>query len=410
MKNSWVEPLPRAGSVRFSPLLGAHQRRVGIGRPGEERRVASNEEFKCRPAGVSQASGLRALMNESLHICEVLKDVCLFNGTFSFVSYSGGSEQSRLIELAKKMVVRDPFDSMRRKKLAHYHPLRPPAAGSTAATLLAREVATRDFSPCLPLVWLPVWSLNFAEQMLNSAVPIFELRQKGIIPSDVLLRPDVDHFPWWKLPPAIFEMWSAFSSHKVQPIPSHTHPFHPVASNPIPWLPIPSHPRSVASHPVASHPIASHPVASHPVASHPIASHPVASHPVSSHPVSRRIPSHPIPPHPVPSQAQLLRRVAPRCSEREARRALNSTLPRGIRDHGIRRRCAASCYQYVCSSSSFSFSFSTYAFTFTPSAISSAPDLALFRAATCSFAAPNLAFAHLIGSLIWQALAVLLLS
>ena len=179
-------------------------------------RVPADETCKPVAAHYANPAELEALRNNSLHICEVLHRVCIFNGTFSFYEKEAGEgEQARLIALSKKMIVRDPFDSMRKHKLAWYHPLRPQAKGTAGAKLLSQEVSTRGFSECLPLVWLPVWSLNFAEQMLNSAIPLYELRKKGIFPPNVLLRPDTDHFPFWKLPPAIFEMWGAFSENPV---------------------------------------------------------------------------------------------------------------------------------------------------------------------------------------------------
>ena len=99
-------------------------------------------------------------------------------------------------EFARTFVVRDPYDSHKEHTLSRYHKLRAPAPGSATAEILRRRVARGGLSQCVPLVWLPVWALNFAEQLINSAVPLHELESMGAFDrKSVLLRPDVDSFP-----------------------------------------------------------------------------------------------------------------------------------------------------------------------------------------------------------------------
>ena len=144
----------------------------------------------CTTTEPPSASVLAALQQRG-HYCRLLRDTCLFNGTLVPVNQDDGT-----VQFAKTFAVRDPYDSHKEHMLARYHKLRAPAPGSAAAEILRRKVA-RGLSDCeLPLVWLPVWALNFAEQLINSAVQLHELEAVGAYSrKSVLLRPDVDSFP-----------------------------------------------------------------------------------------------------------------------------------------------------------------------------------------------------------------------
>ena len=74
--------------------------------------------------------------------------------------------------------------------LRQLHAMQPARPGTAAAKLLTEEVQARGFSPCVPLVWRPVWAFNFGEQFANTLSPLHELQAAGLVDDRLLLRPD----------------------------------------------------------------------------------------------------------------------------------------------------------------------------------------------------------------------------
>ena len=128
------------------------------------------------------------------HECTVLNHVCLFNGTI-LPSAPGGRAEQEAVRLATTLTVRSMFGSHQKFKLSYLHPMRALEPSSPGAGLLRRAVKRDGWSPCVPLVWVPVWAFSFAEHFINSVVPVAELLEAGLIDERVLLRPDLNARP-----------------------------------------------------------------------------------------------------------------------------------------------------------------------------------------------------------------------
>lgn len=153
-----------------------------------------------------------ALTNGTRHTCAVLHHACLFNATI--VPFGGSAtEEQQAAAAAQRIMVRNIFNSHSAPfPLQQLHSMRPARPGTAAAKLLAQEVEARGFSPCLPLVWRPVWAFNFGEQFANTLSPLHELQAERLVDDRLLLRPDLAAAsrPSWYQP-----LFGAFSQHPL---------------------------------------------------------------------------------------------------------------------------------------------------------------------------------------------------
>jgi len=149
---------------------------------------------------------VRGLLNGSRHRhdCSVLHRVCLFNDTI-LPAVAGGRAERKAQALAKSMRVRSMYGSHQVNPLEFWHPMRAPEPGGLGAMLIKRA----SFSPCVPLLWVPVWAFSFAEVFINSVVPLHELLEAGLVDEHVLLRPDLHTRPFGKY--KFYEMVAALS-------------------------------------------------------------------------------------------------------------------------------------------------------------------------------------------------------
>ena len=165
-------------------------------------------EHCTAPARLDEA----ALTNGTRHTCAVLRHACLFNATI--VPFGGSpTEEQRAAAAAQRIMVRNIFNSHSAPfPLKQLHPMRPARPGTAAAKLLAQEVEARGFSPCVPLVWRPVWAFNFGEQFANTLSPLHELQAAMLVDDRLLLRPDLAAAarPSWYQP-----LFGAFSQHPL---------------------------------------------------------------------------------------------------------------------------------------------------------------------------------------------------
>ena len=167
-------------------------------------------DSSCAAAGIDVAG----LVNSSRHRhrCEVLRRLCFFNGTI--LPYEPGPDANAALRIATSMIVRSQFGSHATFPLAQLHPMRPPATGSTAASLLLRQA--EQLSRCVPLVWIPVWAFSFADSFVSSLVPIDELLSAGLINEHVQLRPDLVAWPRSKNP--IYRMIGSLSTQPIRTV------------------------------------------------------------------------------------------------------------------------------------------------------------------------------------------------
>ena len=145
----------------------------------------------CTAPSRFEEAGLTANHTSHRHTCAVVRHACLFNATI--VPYGASqAEVEQAAAAAQNVMVRNIFNSYGKPfPLRTLHSMRPAAPGSAAARLLAREVEARGFSPCVPLVWRPVWAFTFGEQFANSISPLYELHAAKLIDDGLLLRPDL---------------------------------------------------------------------------------------------------------------------------------------------------------------------------------------------------------------------------
>lgn len=145
----------------------------------------------CLPPENLDEAGLAA--NGTRHSCAVLHHACLFNSTI--VPYGASeAEERHAVEVSKRLMIRNIFNSHSAPfPLRDLHELRGVrrGSGSLADRVLDAEVEARGFSPCVPLVWRPVWAFNFGESFANSISPLHELHAGKLIDPRVLLRPDL---------------------------------------------------------------------------------------------------------------------------------------------------------------------------------------------------------------------------
>ena len=167
-------------------------------------------DSSCAAAAIDVAG----LVNSSRHRhrCEVLRRLCFFNGTI--LPYEPGPDANAALRIATSMIVRSQFGSHATFPLAQLHPMRPPATGSTAASLLLRQA--EQLSRCVPLVWIPVWAFSFADSFVSSLVPIDELLSAGLINEHVQLRPDLVAWPRSKNP--IYRMIGSLSTQPIRTV------------------------------------------------------------------------------------------------------------------------------------------------------------------------------------------------
>ena len=160
------------------------------------------------------AIDISGLVNSSRHRhrCEVLRRLCFFNGTI--LPYEPGPDADAALRIATSMIVRSQFGSHATFPLAQLHPMRPPATGSAAASLLLRQA--EQLSRCVPLVWIPVWAFSFADSFVSSLVPIDELLSAGLINEHVQLRPDLVAWPRSKNP--IYRMIGSLSTQPIRTV------------------------------------------------------------------------------------------------------------------------------------------------------------------------------------------------
>lgn len=144
------------------------------------------------------------------HRCEVLRQLCFWNGTL--VPSRAGPEAERARLLASSLWVRSPFGSHQQFRLSHLHPMLPPDTGSATAVLLQQARLSR----CTALFWVPVWAFSFADSFVSSLVPIDELQAAGLIDEHVQLRPDLHAWPRSKNP--IYRMIAALSTEPTRTV------------------------------------------------------------------------------------------------------------------------------------------------------------------------------------------------
>ena len=161
-------------------------------------------------AGLANASRHR-------HRCEVLRQLCFFNGTL--VPLSAGPHADQALRVATSMVVRSQFGSHATFPLTQLHPMLPPGNGSSAAAILERHGS--PLSRCVPLVWVPTWAFSFADSFVSSLVPIDELQSAGLLDEHVLLRPDLVSWPRQKNP--IYRMIGALSAQPIRTVREAAH-------------------------------------------------------------------------------------------------------------------------------------------------------------------------------------------
>ena len=151
-----------------------------------------------------------AQLAASRHKCHIVRDVCIFNATL--FPRKPASEKVRSLQ------VRSPSYSHHSLALHEWFGLMPATSGSLAAALVRRRQRRHGYSACVPLVWLPVWALNFYETMQNSVAPLHELLlTTRALDRRVLLRPDLGHTVWWwKRPRFIDALLQPFSTHSLR--------------------------------------------------------------------------------------------------------------------------------------------------------------------------------------------------
>jgi len=167
-------------------------------------------DSSCAAAAIDVAGLVNSSRNR--HRCEVLRRLCFFNGTI--LPYEPGPDANAALRIATSMIVRSQFGSHATFPLAQLHPMRPPATGSTAASLLLRQA--EQLSRCVPLVWIPVWAFSFADSFVSSLVPIDELLSAGLINEHVQLRPDLVAWPRSKNP--IYRMIGSLSTQPIRTV------------------------------------------------------------------------------------------------------------------------------------------------------------------------------------------------
>ena len=158
--------------------------------PGRGQRGVRSGDGSGEGACANPSIDYARLLNgtDHRHTCERLQRACLFNGTI--VSAEPGSADAAHAAVVAGLRVRDMWESGQEHALSDYHSLRHPT-NPLGAALVADAAHGGGFSACVPLVWLPVWLMNFGESLVASLLPIDELQEARLIDGRVLLTPEL---------------------------------------------------------------------------------------------------------------------------------------------------------------------------------------------------------------------------
>ena len=168
---------------------GRGKRGAGRGKGGGrgQRRVQHDMESACANPSIDYARLLSG--TDHRHTCERVRRACLFNGTIVSAD-PGSADAAHAAAVARRLRVRDMWESGQEHALSDYHTLRHPA-NPLGAALVADAARGGGFSACVPLVWLPAWLMNFGESLVASLLPIDELQEARLIDGRVLLTPEL---------------------------------------------------------------------------------------------------------------------------------------------------------------------------------------------------------------------------
>ena len=191
----------------------ARRRRRDRHRTAAQPRVPVHLQPECSASGAIDVTGLVGRLKRHRHTCVHLRDVCMFNGTLH--PWGAGLSRDELRD-ARTLHVRSPTYSFHRYPLREAHPLRLPEPGSATARVLTREVETRGWSACTPLMWMPTWFKNFGELLHFSVSPLVELHNASLIDDAVLLRPDLSYVWWWMRPKYFDELLQPLSANPLR--------------------------------------------------------------------------------------------------------------------------------------------------------------------------------------------------
>ena len=161
--------------------------RRGRGRGG--RGKGTGAERACANPSVDYARLLNG--TDHRHTCERVRRACLFNGTIVSAE-PGSADAAHAAAVARRLRVRDMWESGQEHPLSDYHSLRHPT-NPLGAALSADAARGGSLSACVPLVWLPAWLMNFGESLVASLLPIDELQEARLIDGRVLLTPELWH-------------------------------------------------------------------------------------------------------------------------------------------------------------------------------------------------------------------------
>ena len=168
---------------------GRGKRGTGRGKGGGrgQRRVQHDMESACANPSIDYARLLSG--TDHRHTCERVRRACLFNGTIVSAD-PGSADAAHAAAVARRLRVRDMWESGQEHALSDYHTLRHPA-NPLGAAQVADAARGGGFSACVPLVWLPAWLMNFGESLVASLLPIDELQEARLIDGRVLLTPEL---------------------------------------------------------------------------------------------------------------------------------------------------------------------------------------------------------------------------
>ena len=165
-------------------------RKRGAGRGKDTGRgKGTGAERACANPSVDYARLLNG--TDHRHTCERVRRACLFNGTIVSAE-PGSADAAHAAAVARRLRVRDMWESGQEHPLSDYHSLRHPT-NPLGAALIADAARGGGFSACVPLVWLPAWLMNFGESLIASLLPIDELQEAHLIDGRVLLTPELWH-------------------------------------------------------------------------------------------------------------------------------------------------------------------------------------------------------------------------
>ena len=107
--------------------------------------------------------------------CQLYRHVCLINGTI--YHRESRAQQWRLLQSK----IRIPWNSHHQLEYSDLNT--GPALGSGLGALLDDVMHQKeaDTSCSPPLAWVPVWSVNYADSIYSSVIPLLELSQHDIV-------------------------------------------------------------------------------------------------------------------------------------------------------------------------------------------------------------------------------------